>query len=29
MLIHPTINKLNTMRLTGMAKGFRAQMENP
>ncbi len=29
MLIHPTIDKLNNMRLTGMAKGFRAQMENP
>ena len=29
MLIHPTIDKLNSMRLTGMAKGVRAQMENP
>jgi len=29
MLIHPTIDKLNSMRLTGMAKGFRAQMESP
>lgn len=29
MLIHPTIDKLNSMRLTGMAKGFRAQLENP
>ncbi len=29
MLIHPTIDKLNSMRLTGMAKGFRSQLENP
>ena len=29
MLIHPTIDKLNSMRLTGMAKGLRAQMESP
>jgi DNA replication protein DnaC len=29
MLIHPTIDKLNSMRLTGMAKGLRAQLENP
>lgn len=29
MLIHPTIDKLNSMRLTGMAKALRAQMENP
>ena len=29
MLIHPTIDKLNSMRLSGMAKGFRAQLENP
>lgn len=29
MLIHPTIEKLNSMRLAGMAKGLRAQMENP
>ena len=29
MLVHPTIDKLNSMRLTGMAKGFRAQLENP
>ena len=29
MLIHPTIDKLNSMRLSGMAKGLRAQMENP
>jgi DNA replication protein DnaC len=29
MLIHPTIDKLNSMRLTGMARGFRAQLENP
>jgi DNA replication protein DnaC len=29
MLIHPTIDKLNSMRLAGMAKGFRAQLENP
>lgn len=29
MLIHPTIDKLNSMRLTGMVKGLRAQMENP
>jgi DNA replication protein DnaC len=29
MLIHPTIDKLNSMRLTGMAKGFRAQLESP
>jgi DNA replication protein DnaC len=29
MLIHPTIDKLNSMRLSGMAKGVRAQMENP
>ena len=29
MLIHPTIDKLNSMRLTGMAKAVRAQMENP
>ena len=29
MLIHPTIDKLNDMRLTGMAQGFRAQLENP
>jgi len=28
MLIHPTIDKLNSMRLTGMAKGFRAQIES-
>jgi DNA replication protein DnaC len=29
MLIHPTIEKLNSMRLAGMAKGLRAQLENP
>ena len=29
MLIHPTIDKLNSMRLGGMAKGLRAQLENP
>jgi DNA replication protein DnaC len=29
MLIHPTIDKLNSMRLAGMAKGLRAQLENP
>jgi len=29
MLIHPTIDKLNSMRLAGMAKGLRAQAENP
>jgi len=29
MLIHPTIEKLNSMRLAGMAKGLRAQQENP
>jgi len=29
MLIHPTIDKLNSMRLSGMAKGVRAQMESP
>ena len=29
MLIHPTIDKLNCMRLTGMAKAFRAQLETP
>ena len=29
MLIHPTIDKLNSMRLNGMAKGLRAQLENP
>ena len=29
MLIHPTIDKLNSMRLTGMAKAFRAQLETP
>ncbi len=29
MLIHPTIDKLSSMRLTGMAKGLRAQMESP
>jgi DNA replication protein DnaC len=29
MLIHPTIDKLNSMRLSGMAKEVRAQMENP
>lgn len=29
MLIHPTIDKLTSMRLTGMAKAFRAQLENP
>lgn len=29
MLIHPTIDKLTSMRLTGMAKGLRAQLENP
>lgn len=29
MLTHPTIDKLNGMRLAGMAKGLRAQMENP
>jgi len=29
MLIHPTIDKLNSMRLTGMAKAVREQMENP
>ena len=28
MLSYPTIDKLNSMRLTGMAKGFRAQMES-
>jgi DNA replication protein DnaC len=29
MLIHPTIDKLNSMRLTGMAKAFRTQLESP
>jgi len=29
MLNHPTIDKLNSMRLTGMAKAVRSQMENP
>lgn len=29
MLIHPTIEKLNSMRLAGMAKGLRTQLENP
>lgn len=29
MLIHPTIDKLNSMRLTGMSKGLKAQMESP
>jgi|ERR1035438_863710 DNA replication protein DnaC len=29
MLIHPTINKLSSMRLAGMARECRAQMENP
>jgi DNA replication protein DnaC len=29
MLIHPTINTLNSMRLAGMAKGLRTQMDNP
>jgi len=29
MLIHPTIEKLNSMRLAGMAKALRAQLENP
>lgn len=29
MLIHPTIEKLKSMRLAGMAKGLRAQLENP
>lgn len=29
MLIHPTIDKLTSMRLTGMAKAFRAQLETP
>lgn len=29
MLIHPTIDKLNSMRLSGMAKAFRAQLDNP
>lgn len=29
MLIHPTIDKLYSMRLCGMAKAFRAQLENP
>jgi DNA replication protein DnaC len=29
MLIHPTIDKLASMRLAGMAKGLRAQLENP
>jgi DNA replication protein DnaC len=29
MLIHPTIDKFNSMRLAGMAKGLRAQLENP
>lgn len=29
MLVHPTIEKLNSMRLAGMAKGLRAQLENP
>jgi len=29
MLIHPTIDKLNGMRLYGMAKAFRAQLETP
>jgi DNA replication protein DnaC len=29
MLIHPTIDKLSSMRLAGMAKGLRAQLENP
>lgn len=28
MLIHPTIDKLSSMRLTGMAKGVRAQLDN-
>jgi len=29
MLIHPTIDKLNSMRLAGMAKGLKAQLDNP
>lgn len=29
MLIHPTIDTLSSMRLAGMAKGLRAQLENP
>lgn len=29
MLIHPTIDKLSSMRLTGMVKGLKAQLENP
>jgi hypothetical protein len=29
MLSYPTIDQLNSMRLTGMAKGLRAQLENP
>ena len=29
MLIHPTIDKLNSMRLTGMAKEVRTQLETP
>lgn len=29
MLIHPTIEKLKSMRLAGMARGLRAQLENP
>jgi len=29
MLIHPTIDKLGNMRLTGMVKGLKAQLENP
>jgi DNA replication protein DnaC len=29
MLIHPTIDKLNGMRLYGMANAFRAQLETP
>jgi hypothetical protein len=29
MLSYPTIDQLNSRRLTGMAKGLRAQLENP
>ena len=29
MLSHPTIDKLNSMRLSGMAKAVRAQLDNP
>jgi hypothetical protein len=29
MLSYPTVDQLNGMRLTGMSKGLRAQLENP